>query len=129
MRPLIKKLTATVALMLVFTLAIAQGALDDIRSSIGSGNTGGVSRYFDNTVSMTIAGSRGTYSSSQAEMVLRGFFSKINPKGFTTEHSGGGKQHKYVIGTLKTSCGSYRAYFSVREDGGRYVIQEIRIEK
>jgi len=112
-----------------FAFAFAQNVIDDIGNSIGNGNVSGISRFFDNAVTMTISGSQSTYSHSQAEMVLKDFFNKNAAKGFNLDQSGGNNNNSYAIGTLLTSGGNYRAYFAVRQKNGSYVIQEIRFEK
>ncbi len=112
-----------------FVFVQAQGPVEDISKSIGSGNVNGISRFFDNSVALTIAGSQANYSRSQAEMVLRDFFSKNSPKGFDVDRSGGGENSKYAIGTLMTANGDYRSYFSLKLKDNSYVIQEIRFEK
>jgi hypothetical protein len=125
----LRKIALTLFFILSVGLAYGQGAVDDIGGYIGSGNIGGISRYMDNAVALTIFGSQSTYSKSQAEMVLRDFFNKNSPKGFTREHGGGSNNCSYAIGTLTTSTGSYRAYFSLRQKDGGYIIKEIRLEK
>jgi hypothetical protein len=126
---LFKRTILTFLLAVSVGLAYGQAVVDDIGSYIGSGNVGGISRYIDNAVSLTVAGSQSTYSKSQAEMVLRDFFSKNSAKGFSREHNGGSNNCSYAIGTLTTSTGTYRAYFSFRQKDGGYVIKEIRLEK
>jgi len=129
MKQFFKRSILSVSLVCLFVISYAQGVIDNIGNSLGSGNVNGISRYFDNAVSMTISGSQSTYSRSQAEMVLREFFGKNSAKGFSMEHSNGGNGNNYAIGTLITVNGKYRAYFSMRQKDGAYVIQEIRIEK
>ena len=128
MQRFFRHIILTITFLAAFTLAQAQGIVENIGGSIGTGNVGGISRYFDNAVSMTISGNQSTYSRSQAEMILRDFFSKNNAKGFSMERSSKGN-NSYAIGTLATSNGNYRAYFALRQKDGGYVIQEIRLEK
>lgn len=120
-------------LLLIFWLSgityLAQAQADQVGNALGSGNVGAITRYFDNAVSMSVAGSQSTYSRSQAEMVLRDFFGKNPAKGFGLERSGISNGSSYAIGTLRTAHGSFRTYISVRQKDGEYVLQEIRIEK
>ena len=78
---------------------------------------------------MSIAGSHSNYSRSQAEMILKDFFSKNQPKGFSIEQSGDNNSSKFAIGKLTTSNGNYRSYFVLKAKDGSFVIQEIRFEK
>jgi hypothetical protein len=125
----LKKFFLTIALLLCFAITYAQGIINDVAGSVGAGNVGAISKYLDNAVAITIQGSQSTYSHSQAEMVLRDFFSKNAARGFNIERSGGGNNNSYAIGTLTTSNGSYRAYIALRQKNGASVIQEIRFEK
>jgi hypothetical protein len=125
----LKKFFLTIALLFFFALSYGQGIMNDVAGAVGSGNVGGISRYFDNAVAVTIQGNQSTYSRSQAEMVLRDFFNKNAAKGFSMERSGGGNSNSYAIGTLTTSNGNYRAYIALRQKNGAFVIQEIRFEK
>lgn len=128
MQRFFRHIVLTITFLACFTIAQAQGIIENIGGSMGSGNVGGISRYFDNAVSMTISGNQSTYSRSQAEMVLRDFFSKNSAKGFSIERRSSGG-NCYAIGTLNTSNGTYRAYISMKQKDGNYVIQEIRLEK
>jgi hypothetical protein len=125
----LKKFFLTIALFFCFAMSYAQGIINDVASAVGTGNVGGISKYLDNAVAVTIQGNQSTYSHSQAEMVLRDFFSKNAAKGFSMERNGGGNNNSYAIGTLTTSNGNYRAYIALRQKNGAFVIQEIRFEK
>ena len=125
----LKKIVFTFGLVLSFTIAFAQAPLEAIGRAIGSGNVGGISRYFDNAISLTVSGSQSTYSRSQAEMVLRDFFNKNGTKGLSIGHTGDNSNGSYAIGTLSTASGNFRVYFALRQKEGGYVIQEIRIER
>lgn len=116
-------------LALMMTGALAQGVAENIGSALGNGNVGGVVRYFDNAVSMTISGSQSTYSRSQAEMVLKDFFAQHTAKGFSLEHTGNNNGNSYAIGTLNTASGSYRVYVAIKQKENGNIVQEIRIEK
>jgi hypothetical protein len=70
------------------------------------------------------------YSKTQAEMVVRDFFSKNTPTSFKIIHKGTSNQgSEYAIGTLITSVGSFRTYIYVKQKSTGYTIQEIRFEK
>lgn len=125
----IKKILLTFSFIALALLSQAQEAMDELKSAFGFGNVGGIIRYCGNNISLTIVGSQANYSRSQAEMILRDFFNKNTPKKFDIEHSGSSANMKFSIGTLFTSTGNYKTYFSVRYKDGSYYIQEIRIEK
>jgi hypothetical protein len=125
-----KRFLLSVVFALGFLVSQAQTPVDEISAGIRGGNVNTISRYFDQSVSVRIGGSQSTYSRSQAEMILRDFFGKNNPKSFEIEHTGGGNVSKYAIGTLQTTNGIYKAYFLIKLiRDNTYLIQEIRFEK
>jgi hypothetical protein len=129
-----KGLIRTILLSLAFAVSLTSsngqsGPIDEISSSIQEGNIAGISKYFDNAVSITTGAGSSTYSRSQAEMVLRDFFSKNHPKSLEIEHTGGGSNSKYAIGVLETSNGNFKIYIMVKLKDGNYILQEIRLEK
>ncbi len=128
-----KKLTILFSLFLVITgSALASlDMLDDIANALRSGDARTVSRYFGNTVDLTIISQEEVYSKVQAEQVLRDFFSKNTPRSFTIIHKGESKEGaRYAIGTLVTSQGStYRTYFFIKQQGNTAIIQELRFMK
>ena len=129
MNQFLKRIYLTFAFMVCVLFSYGQGVIDQIGGSIANGNVAGISRHFDNAVTLSVAGSQATYSRSQAEMILKEFFSRNEVKGFTIEHSSTSSSNSYAIGTLVTSQGNYRAYFTVRQKDNRYYIQEIRFER
>ena len=124
-----KRTILFIAFIILAFVAQAQEAMDELKASFGVGNVGGIVRFCGNNISLNIVGSQANYSRSQAEMILRDFFNKNAPKKFDIEHTGSSANMKFSIGTLYTSTGNYKTYFSVRYKDGSYYIQEIRIER
>lgn len=103
--------------------------LENISLAIQTGNAAQVAKYFDNTVSITVFNSEGSYSKAQAEMVLKDFFSKNPPRSFKIIHKGNSSEgSQYAIGTLLSNKGSFRTYIYIKKKGSSYLIQEIRFE-
>ena len=104
---------------------------EDIAAAIRSGNYKQVAAYFNNNVDMTILSKEEVYSKAQAEIILKDFFVKDPPKSFVILHQGNSKEGaKYSIGTLVTTQGTtYRTYFFVKQNSGKFYIQELRFEK
>jgi hypothetical protein len=92
-----------------------------INAAFRTGDVPGIVRYMDNVMEITINNSQSTCSRAQAEMVLRDFFSRNEPRGFDADHHGDNGQSNtlFSIGYLNTSNGRYRVY----------ILQEIRVEK
>ena len=103
---------------------------EDIANAIRSGDAKSVSRYFSNSVDLTLIGQEDVYSKAQAEQILKDFFTKNTPRSFSIIHRGESKDGaKYAIGNLSTSNGNYRVYYYFKVAGGSVNIQELRFMK
>src|ERR1043165_9902059 len=112
---------------MAFAFATSGHKLADIAGATRSGNASAITANFQGNVEITIKDGSNSYSKSQAEMVLKNFFSTHQPKGFTMAHQGASPEAaKYFIGTLNTSTGNYRTYVLAKSAGGTWAIQEIR---
>lgn len=121
--------------MLVFLLVpllIMAGTtsnLDSIAQAIRTGNAKELASYFDTTIEIKINDKEGAYSKAQAEQVVKDFFVKNPPKGFSFMHDGesGGSAY-YAIGSLTTANGKFRTYVYLKKKGESYLIQELSFE-
>ena len=117
-----------------FGLSAAPSPQDIYKTLAGmikTANIDGMSDLFDTSVEITINEREGTYSRSQAEVVLKNFFSKAQPESFDLRHNGeSGANDKYAIGILTTKDGErFRTFLSLKQKNGKYVLQELRFEK
>jgi len=103
---------------------------EDVSSAIRSGNSKQIASYFGSTVDLTILSQEEVYSKTQAELVLRDFFSKNPPKSFSILHKGSSKEGTlYAIGNMTTTNGAvFRTSFFLRKADDKYLIQELRFE-
>ena len=103
---------------------------EEIGGAIRAGDSKQLAAYFANTIDLTIMGREDTYSKTQAELIVRDFFSKNPPKSFTMVHKGTSKEGTlYGIGTLTTTKGAaLRTSFFAKQSGEKYFIQELRFE-
>ena len=114
-------------LVIVSSFSIFSG-IDEIISALNTGNATEIAKSFDNTVEITLPDKSNSYSKSQAEVVLRDFFT-INPvKGFEVLHKGENAGSQYCIGLLVTKNASYRTTVFMKQKGSRQTLQEIRFE-
>jgi len=114
-------------LAIVSSFSIFSG-IDEIISALNTGNATEIAKSFDNTVEITLPDKSNSYSKSQAEVVLRDFFT-INPvKGFEVLHKGENAGSQYCIGLLVTKNASYRTTVFMKQKGSRQTLQEIRFE-
>jgi len=103
--------------------------IDDVIAALRSGNAAQVAKYFDNSVEMTLPGKNSSFSKTQAEVVLKDFFSNNPVKGFDVIHKGENGGNEYCIGTLSTKNGSYRTTIYMKQRGDMQVIQELKFER
>ena len=103
---------------------------DNIANAFKAGDAGSIAKHFEGNVEITIKTGGTSYSKSQAEIVLKNFFSSHHPKTFTISHQGTSPEgSKYFIAALTTSAGNYRTYVLAKSSGANLVIQEIRFEE
>ena len=79
---------------------------DEVASSLKKGDARQLSGYFNANVELVVLDKDNVYSKAQAQQIVSNFFADHVPEDFTVIHKGG-KEAKYVIGTLKTSNGNF----------------------
>ncbi len=102
--------------------------IDEIINALKNGNSSEIAKYFDNTVEIGLPDKSNSYSKSQAEVVIRDFFSNNPVKSFEVLHKGENSGSQYCIGKLITKNASYRTTVFMKLKGNIQTIQEIRIE-
>ena len=103
--------------------------IDDIIASLGKGGASALSRYFDDNIEMGILERSGSYSKSQAQMVLREFFSAHPVLGFELSQKSDSGERQYCYGKLLTTKGQYKTSIVIRVRNQQSVITEIHIDK
>jgi hypothetical protein len=99
-----------------------------IAESFKKGNARELARHFNNNIELVILDNEDVYSKSQAELILRDFFSANNPVDFKLLHQGG-KETRFAICNLETKNGDFRIYFLLKQKDGVHLIHLLRIEK
>jgi hypothetical protein len=102
--------------------------LNDVINAIKAGNANSVSKFFDNTVEISLSGKSNNYSKSQAEAVLRDFFTSNLVKSFSIVHQGESGGSQFCIGTLVTNHGTFRTTVNLKQKGEKRMLQEIKFE-
>jgi antitoxin component YwqK of YwqJK toxin-antitoxin module len=115
--------------ILVIVSSFISLSFDDVIKAIKAGDASQVSKYFDNTVEITIPGKSNSYSKSQAELVLHDFFASNTVKDFEILHKSDDSGSQYCIGNLKTVNGTFRTTIFMKQKGSLEVLQELRFEK
>jgi hypothetical protein len=102
--------------------------LEEVVTAIKAGSASDIARYFDNTVEINMPDKSNSYSKSQAELVLKDFFSSNPVKSFIIIHKGEISGSQYCIGTLSTKGGTYRTTIFMKQKGDKQVLQGITFE-
>lgn len=117
-------------IFLIFAISVnANPVTDSIVNALKSGNAKELAKSFNASIDLNIPNNEGVYSKSQAELILKTFFSKNQPKSFEVIHTGDSKNEThYSIGKLSTSSSTFRTYILYKKKGDTISILELRIE-
>ena len=109
--------------------AAQSDAMGGVQAAIKAGSSRDLARYFGNKVEVSIDGDNASYSQSQAEMVLRNFFSKNPPAGFGFDHQGGSENgQQYALGKYNHKGGRYSVVVKGKTTGGTFKIDTIEFK-
>jgi hypothetical protein len=103
-------------------------SIDDVVAAIRKGDANQLSKYLDSRVDISLPGKSDNYSKSQAEMILKDFFSSNEVKGFQVKHKGEQNGSQFCIGLLQTKNGNYRTKFFMKKKGDQQIVQELGFE-
>ena len=103
-------------------------SIDDVAIAIRSGNISQLSGYLDNRVDITMPDRSDTYSKSQAEMIIRDFFSTYEVQSFKIKRKGENSGSEFCIGILQTRNGYFQTTVFMKQKGDKQLLQEIRFE-
>ena len=123
-----KKFYAIAALTVLLSSFTLFPSIDEVVNAMKSGNAVQVARFFDNTVEISMPDKSNSFSKTQAEIVLKDFFTNNPVKGFEVIHKGENAGSQYCIGTLVTKNGSFRTTIFMKQKGDLQVLQELRFE-
>ena len=123
------KVFTRLTIIFLLTASFAFRTVDDVIVAIKNGDANQISRYFDKTVEITLPDKSNSYSKSQAELVLRDFFSTNIVKDFLIIHKGDNSGSEYCIGTLETKNGSFRTTIFLKQKDNKQLLQELHFEK
>ncbi|MEI6122441.1 MAG: DUF4783 domain-containing protein [Bacteroidota bacterium] len=106
---------------------------DDISNSvaaaIGSGDAAKLASYFNLSIDLTVPSGDGTYSKSQAEMIVRKFFAQYPPVSFKINQQGTSNEgSQFSIGILVTTSSKFRTYFLIKKINGVPLIHQLQFE-
>ncbi len=124
-------LTITWLILAVFLTgaSITRELPEGIAEAFSKGHSRNLARHFNNNIELVVPDHEDVYSKSQAELILRGFFSEHKPVKFEYLHKGGKEASRYGIGSLETEKGDFRIYFLLKVADGTPLIHLLRIER
>ena len=93
-----------------------------------AGNATKIAGYFAENVDLSILDTENLYSKSQAEQILKNFFAKHKPNGFTIVHKGKSGQSEYFIGELTCTDAIFRVTINSKSSEGTKEITALTIE-
>jgi hypothetical protein len=132
-RKLVKSI-GNILIYLIFTTLVmgnvkAQEIHTKISKAIQDGSCIELSKFFNNSIDLTIPASEGTYSKVQAEQIMKSFFLKYPPVSFTINHKGNSNDGSlYAIGTFKSKTLSFRTYYLSKPIDGQQLIHQLKFE-
>jgi hypothetical protein len=103
----------------------------EIINAIKSGNAKELAKHFNSSIDLIIPGNEGTYSKTQAELMVGNFFRANPPKSFVVRQEGtSSDSSKYTIGQYSSSNNkSFRTYFLTKRMGSAQLIQLLQFEE
>ena len=114
-----------VTFSLLFTSYKPVYCIEEVVTAMRSGDANQLSKYFDDRIDIQLPSKSENYSRTQAEMILRDFFSSNSVKNFQVKHTGENNGAQFCIGLLQTRNGNYRTKLYMKQKGDRQVLQEI----
>ena len=115
-------------LIVFLSSLIVNAGIDEVVAAMKAGNSVMVAKYFDNVVDISMPDKSNSYSKSQAEMVIKDFFTSNPVKSFEIIHKGENAGSQFCIGTLQTKNGAFRTTIFMKKKGDIQVLQELRFE-
>jgi len=102
-----------------------------IQEAIKNGDAKVLASYFYSTVELNLPDAKGSFSKSQAELLLKNFFNVHKPKDFSVikEGTSSGEKSKFAVGSYADTDGKkFRVYYLIKEISGNNYISVIKFE-
>jgi hypothetical protein len=119
---------------IILGACIHAGAQDDpfdpIIKAIQESDAKSLSESFDITIELRLPDNENTYSTSQAEMIMKDFFKKYPPDSFTIVQKGSTDAvSMFAICNYLSGSRQYQVYINLRKEKDKYLIQKIKFEE
>lgn len=123
-----KQLFSFSILTVLLTSFTLLATIDEVVNAMKTGNASQMAKYFDATIEISMPDKSNSYSKTQAEIILKDFFTNNPVKSFQIIHKGENAGSQYCIGTLTTKNGDFRTTIFMKQKGTAQLLQEIRFE-
>lgn len=100
-----------------------------IITAFKNGDAAKIAAFFGENVDLKIIDKENLYSKSQAEHILKGFFTSHKPTDFKIVHKGKSGQTEYMIGDLFEGEKKFRVKLNMKAAGQVKVITSLSIEE
>lgn len=102
---------------------------DEIAKLIRKGDAKELAHSFNTTIQLTLPDDDGRFSRTQAELIIRNFFTKYPPRSFTINHQGSSADgSQYYIGIYKSTNNTFRSYYLLKLVSDKALIHQLRFE-
>lgn len=103
--------------------------IDTLAAYFKSAQTEKIAGYLSSVIELNILGEENSYSSVQAELILRDFFTKNKPAAVKViNRLSSDPNYKLTILSLQSARDKFRISISLSNNAERFLITEIRIE-
>ena len=118
------------AFMFCAVFAQTQNIPSGLAMAFKNGSAQNLAPFLGNQVVVIIRDNTQTFSKTETQKAMSGFFSANKVTGFTINHQGERNESGFIIGTLSTVNGSFRVNCFFKKSGNdSALIHQIRIVK
>lgn len=100
-----------------------------ISKYITQGDADALSAWFDDNLEVSIVSQRSDASRAQATQIVKAFFRAYTPRNFTTTHTAGRANMKYLLGDLNAGGENFHVIIFTCFKNGSYRIQQLKIDR
>ncbi|MCX6287516.1 MAG: DUF4783 domain-containing protein [Bacteroidetes bacterium] len=101
----------------------------EIIDVLRKGNSSGLGKYFNEMVDLNIPGFKELYSKTQAERIIKDFFSNKPVSSVSVNREGNSPDgSKYTMGSLTAGGKKYNLFFLLRKSNGEYRIYQLHLQ-
>ncbi len=113
-----------------FAAAQQKDVVDTLSGYFKTAQTEKIADHLSSIVELNIIGEQNSYSSAQAEVILRDFFTKNKPLSVKViNRLSSDPNYKLAILSLQSAKDKFRISISLSNNAERFLVTEIRIEQ